>query len=57
MDTPEEIARDKWLRQKELERMAMADECERCLEHNESCPFYDPDEEYWDYMDCYEVRG
>ncbi len=57
MDTPEDIRMQKVLEWKEAQRMAMSDYCEKCLEHNENCPFYDSEDEYWDYLDCFEVRG
>lgn len=57
MDTALDIQRQKYLEWKDAQRMAMQDECERCVEHTVDCPFYDAEQEYWDYEECYEVRG
>ena len=57
MDTPEDIRRQKVLEHKEALKMAMSDDCEKCEEHNENCPFYDSEEETWDYEECYKVKG
>ena len=57
MDTPEDIRRQKVAEHKEALRMAMCDACEKCEEHNEDCPFYDSEEETWDYEECYKVKG
>ena len=57
MDTPIDIERDRYNEWKDTQRMAMQDECENCTEHNAGCPFYDAEQESWDYMDCSEVRG
>lgn len=57
MDTRLDIERDRYLEWKEAQRMAIQDECERCTEHNAGCPFYDAEQESWDYMECSEVRG
>ena len=57
VDTPRDIERQKYLEWKEAQKMAMEDECEKCLEHNESCPFYDASEEYWDFEECFETWG
>lgn len=57
MDTPRDIERQKYLEWQEAKKIAMQDECEKCLDHNEKCPFYNAIEEVWDYEDCFEVRG
>lgn len=57
MDTPEDIRKQKTAEWKEAVRQAMQDECAKCSEHTEECPFYDPDEESWDYEDCNKQRG
>lgn len=54
MDTPEDIRREKVARWKEEQFWAKSDYCEKCLQHDESCPFYDPLEEYWDFEECFE---
>jgi hypothetical protein len=34
------------------------DYCDKeCDEHNENCPWYDAEEEYYDYNACFEDRG
>lgn len=57
MDTPRDIERQKYLEWKEAQKIAMQDECEKCIDHNEQCPFYNAAEEVWYYEDCYEVKG
>lgn len=53
----EEGRRDKYLEWKDAIRDSMCDECEGCEEHNENCPYYDAEEETWDYESCFEDRG
>lgn len=57
MDTRLDIERQKYLEYKEQMRISMRDSCERCSERNTDCPFYDSDEEYYDYEECYRVKG
>lgn len=57
MDTPEDIRREKFLLWKEEQKIAMQDQCEKCSEHNENCEFYDPENECWDWEECFEVMG
>lgn len=57
MDSRLDIARDRYNLWKQEQDEAMRDECERCYEHDENCPFYDPEEETFDYRECFEVRG
>lgn len=57
MDTALDIKRDMYNEWYAEQKMAMQDNCERCTEHTSNCPFYDSEEEYWDYEECYEVRG
>jgi hypothetical protein len=58
MDTPEDIRRDKYNQWKEEQYWANSDYCKRdCDEHNESCPYYDPEQETWDFEQCFEDRG
>lgn len=44
----EDAMERRWLRR---------DYCEHCEEHNESCPYYDENEETWDYDECFRDRG
>lgn len=57
MDTPIDIERQKYLEWKEAQMMALQDMCEKCSEHDENCPYYDSEEEWWDYKSCDEDRG
>lgn len=54
MDTPLDIQRQKYLEWKEARRMAMRDECENCLNHTPECPYYEQEEESWNWEECYE---
>ena len=43
---------------REEDHMAKQDYCERdCDCHNEEFPYYDAEEETWDYESCYEDSG
>lgn len=45
----EEVERRKW---------AKRDFCDRdCPEHNEFCPYYDAEQESFDYEQCFEDKG
>ena len=57
-DSRLDIERDKYLEWKQQQKWAMQDYCERdCDEHNENCPWYDAEEETWDYEDCFKTKG
>lgn len=58
MDTPLDIERQRYAEYKENMRFAMQDYCEKdCDEHNEQCPYYDLEEESWDYELCFKDKG
>ena len=58
MDNELDIQRDKYLEYKERQRWARHDYCYRdCGEHNENCPYYDAEEESWDYDECFRDSG
>lgn len=39
-------------------RCAMREFCERdCDQHNENCPWYDPEQESWDCDECFNDKG
>jgi hypothetical protein len=56
-DSRLDIERDKYLEWKDQQREAMRSACEDCSEHNESCPYYDAEEESWDYEECFRDSG
>lgn len=57
-DTWLDFAREKAIREKEERHFARMDYCDKeCDEHNENCPWYDAEEEYWDFEDCFECKG
>ena len=53
MDTPWEIRMDRIYQEKEFEDIGHREYCETCPDHNENCPYYDADEESWDYQQCF----
>lgn len=57
MDTARDIQRDMYNEWYVAQLMGMQDECERCCDHNTNCPFYDEDQEAYDYEECNRVRG
>ena len=57
MDTRIDIERDKYLEWKEQKNIAMSNACEQCSERTPDCPFYDSEEDYYDYEECFKVRG
>lgn len=57
MDTPMDIARQKYLELREAQKMALEDMCKKCSDHDKECIYYDPKEETWDYESCYEDCG
>jgi hypothetical protein len=56
-DTRLDIERDKYLEWKEQQREAKRNACEQCSEHNENCVYYDPEEEAFDYEECFRDSG
>lgn len=57
MDSRLDIERQKLAEYREGLRSAMQDWCGECDEHNENCPYYDEEQESWDYELCYKERG
>ena len=53
-DTRQDIIRDRIMMEQEELRFANQDYCEHCPEHNPNCPFYDAEEEFYDYNTCYD---
>jgi hypothetical protein len=57
-DSRLDIERDKYMEWKEQQRWSRRDYCyQDCGEHNESCPYYDPEEETFDYEECFRDSG
>ena len=56
-DTRLDIERDKYLEWKEQQREAKRNACEQCSEHNENCVYYDPEEESFNYEECFRDSG
>lgn len=57
-DTKLDIERDKYLEWKQQQKEAMRSACEDCDSHKTlGCEFYDPEEESFDYEECFKVRG
>lgn len=52
MDTEIDFIRYREAEDREERKWAMRDYCDRCENHNESCPYYDEDEESWDEQRC-----
>ena len=58
MDTRLDIERQKYHEWKQAQREAIEHECEKCDSRvTLGCPFYDEEQESFDYMECFEVRG
>lgn len=53
MDTEIDFIRYREAEDREERKWAMRDYCDRCEYHNESCPYYDEDEESWDEQRCH----
>lgn len=53
MDTDLEIRMQRVYEAMELEHIGRMEFCERCPDHNDKCPYYDPEEESWDYEQCF----
>lgn len=57
-DTRLDIERDKYAEWKQQQHWAMEDACRDCDSHKTlGCEFYDPEEETWDFEECFKVRG
>ena len=57
-DTKLDIERDKYLEWKQQQREAMRSACEDCDSHKTlGCDWYDPEEETWDYEECFRDSG
>ena len=54
-DTSWEIRMDRIYQEKEQEDIAKREYCKGCEYRNkdEGCPYYDADEESWDYKQCF----
>ena len=58
MDTPLDIQREKYLEWKQAQREAIESECLNCDSRvTLGCPFYNEEEETFDYMECFKARG
>lgn len=57
-DTRLDIERDKFLEWKAQQREAMRSACEDCDSHKTlGCLYYDPEEESFDYEECFRDSG
>lgn len=57
-DTKLDIERQKYQEYKEKEHWARESYCFRdCEEHNENCPYFDGNQEVWDYDECFRDKG
>ena len=53
-----DIQRDKVEEWKMKRYFGRQDYCNRdCFEHNENCPYYDAEQEEWDFEQCFEDGG
>ena len=58
MDTWADKVREGNILRREENRMIMQDYCNKdCDGHNENCPYYDSEEECWDYEECFKDNG
>lgn len=49
---------DKIAEDKQERKWARETYCNRdCEEHNENCPYYDSEQEVWDYDECFRDNG
>ena len=53
MDTPWEIRMEMAYEAKEQEHIGKMESCNFCPDHNDGCPYYDADEESWDFEQCF----
>lgn len=57
-DTRLDIERDKYLEWKDQQKEAMRNFCEDCDSHKTlGCLYYDPEEETFDYEECFKDTG
>lgn len=49
--------KDKMAEDAEARKWARRDYCGECSEHNDECPYYDPEEETFDCDQCFEDKG
>lgn len=56
-DSRLDIERDKYLEWKDQQREGMRSTCECCEYHNGKCLYYDPEEETFDYEECFRDSG
>ena len=57
-DSRLDIERDKWLEYKAIVKEMQHDFCYRdCENHNRECLYYDPEEETFDYEECFRDSG
>ena len=55
MDTPRDFINDRLIEEREEQRLARINYCDRdCISHDENCPYYDAEEESWDVDRCFE---
>lgn len=58
MDSNLDIQRDKYNEWKQEQYFAMEKACENCDSHiTLGCPFYDSEEENFNFEECFRVRG
>ena len=53
MDAISELRHDRFHEEQTARYFAREEYCEKCKEHNENCPYYDAEEESWDFETCY----
>lgn len=57
-DYKEDARLEKWLEYKAAVKEMQHDFCYRdCEYHNGKCLYYDPEEECWDYEECFRDSG
>lgn len=57
-DTKLDFDREKAIIAKEERHFARMTYCDMdCDQHNDNCPYYDAEEEYWDFEECFEDKG
>jgi len=52
-----DVWQDKIAEYKDQQREAKRSACESCEYHNAKCCYYDPEEETWDFEQCFEDSG
>lgn len=57
-DSRLDIERQKMEEDKARMHFVRMDYCDKhCYEHNEQCPYYDSEQEVWDYEECFRDKG